>query len=199
MIQAKPQFKTIDEYLNYDDGADTRYELVDGELVEMGAESPVNVATAIFLISIFLQMSIPYYLIHRGTEIAVSSRSVTTRYPDLLILSEAGWQALAGETRSFIRAEMPAPVLVIEVVSPGDENSDNYQRDYVEKPREYAARGILELWQIDPGRSVVNVLELVNGAYQSCPFSGDDLIVSPQFPNLQLTAAEILRAGQPSL
>ncbi len=30
---------TFEEYLTYDDGTDTRYELVDGELVEMPPES----------------------------------------------------------------------------------------------------------------------------------------------------------------
>jgi Uma2 family endonuclease len=38
---------TIEEYLNYDDGTDTRYELVDGVLVEMGAESTLNTQMSI--------------------------------------------------------------------------------------------------------------------------------------------------------
>ncbi|MEX0270783.1 Uma2 family endonuclease [Leptolyngbyaceae cyanobacterium UHCC 1019] len=33
---------TMEEYLAYDDGTDTRYELVDGVLVEMPTESPEN-------------------------------------------------------------------------------------------------------------------------------------------------------------
>ena len=37
---------TFDEYLAYDDGTDTRYELVDGELVAMLPESPENNAIA---------------------------------------------------------------------------------------------------------------------------------------------------------
>lgn len=37
---------TMEEYLAYDDGTDTRYELVDGELVEMPVESQVNAAIA---------------------------------------------------------------------------------------------------------------------------------------------------------
>jgi hypothetical protein len=32
---------TLQEYLTYDDGTDNRYELVDGVLVEMGAESTI--------------------------------------------------------------------------------------------------------------------------------------------------------------
>lgn len=37
-----PKLMTMADYLAYDDGTDTRYELVDGELVEMPTESPEN-------------------------------------------------------------------------------------------------------------------------------------------------------------
>ena len=33
---------TFEEYLTYDDGSDTQYELVDGKLVEMPPESDAN-------------------------------------------------------------------------------------------------------------------------------------------------------------
>jgi hypothetical protein len=39
---ATQKLLTMEEYLAYDDGTDTRYELVDGELVEMPPESPEN-------------------------------------------------------------------------------------------------------------------------------------------------------------
>lgn len=39
---------TLEEYLNYEDGTDIRYEVHDGVLVEMGAESDVNVLIAPF-------------------------------------------------------------------------------------------------------------------------------------------------------
>ncbi|MDF5716354.1 MAG: Uma2 family endonuclease [Rhizonema sp. NSF051] len=35
MTQVKPGFRTIEEYLDYADGTDTRYELVNGVLIEM--------------------------------------------------------------------------------------------------------------------------------------------------------------------
>jgi len=91
---------------------------------------------------------------------------------------------------------MPAPALVVEVVSPGEPGTDNYDRDYVEKPKEYAARGIPEFWQIDPSRSVVIVLTLKDGAYQSREFREGDRVVSLAFPDLQLTAEQILGAGR---
>lgn len=49
---------TIEEYLTYDDGTDTRYELVDGVLVEMGAESTLNTQIVLFLVVTFLQMGV---------------------------------------------------------------------------------------------------------------------------------------------
>jgi Uma2 family endonuclease len=43
------KFLTMEEYLAYDDGTDKRYELVDGELVEMPVESQLNASIAKFL------------------------------------------------------------------------------------------------------------------------------------------------------
>ncbi|BAU15435.1 hypothetical protein LEP3755_59930 [Leptolyngbya sp. NIES-3755] len=191
MTQTKPRFSTIEEYLNYDDGTDTRYELVNGELVESPNENPINNTIAMLLVSYFLQLGISPYRLAIGHQIEVESSEVSVRQPDLVVHTEESIRALLSGDR-IIRLGMPVPQLVVEVVSPGGPSSENYQRDYVEKPREYAARGIGELWQVDPGRAVVNVLELVNGAYQSRPFAGDDPILSPQFPNLQLTAAQLL-------
>jgi Uma2 family endonuclease len=52
---------TLAEYLDYDDGTDTRHELVDGILVVMGSENPINPQIASFLFSVFLRLGIPYY------------------------------------------------------------------------------------------------------------------------------------------
>jgi Uma2 family endonuclease len=193
MTQAKPRFRTLEDYLDYDDGTDTRYELVNGELVELPNEDPINPTIAALLMITFSALGIRPRRLAIGHQIEVESDTVSARQPDLVVHTAESIQALLSGER-IIRLGMPAPLLVVEVVSPGSPSSQNYQRDYVEKPREYAARGIPELWQIDPSRAVVQVLELVNGAYQSRPFHGDDRILSPQFPNLQLTAAQILAA-----
>ncbi|MBW4439806.1 MAG: Uma2 family endonuclease [Plectolyngbya sp. WJT66-NPBG17] len=194
MTQAKTRFKTIKEYLDYDDGTDTRYELVDGVLVEMGAEKPINTAIAVFLIGYFLQLGIPVSRIGIKHLIAVSSSKVTARDPDLMIHSEASSAAMNQTVQSFLSAEMPAPMLVVEVVSPGEPGSENYDRDYVDKPREYAERGIPEYWLIDPNRAVMIVLTLQGNTYQSEEFRNADCVVSSMFPGLQLTAAQILEA-----
>jgi len=187
---------TFEEYLNYDDGTDTRYELVNGVLVEMGAESTINTQIAMFLVATFLQMGIPYYRLGIKQQIAVSSREVTARDPDLIVHSYESVEAIEGLKQALLYANMPAPALVIEVVSPGEPGEKNYDRDYIEKRREYAARGISEYWLIDPHHQVVLVLRLQGKFYQEQRFTGAMAIASPTFPNLSLTAEQILKAGR---
>ena len=182
---------TLAEYLNYDDGTDTRYELVNGELVKMPSESDLNQAIAIFLLFAFGQFVQPR-LLRRGTEIVVTGSRTTTRIPDLIVLTEELATVLSGTTRSIITSDMPPPALVVEIVSPGTENE---QRDYRYKRSEYGARGITEYWLVDPQREVVIVLTLVAGFYEEALFQGSDPIASSTFPNLQLTAAQILLAS----
>jgi Uma2 family endonuclease len=90
-------------------------------------------------------------------------------------------------------------LIVIEVVSPGNESKLNYKRDYEQKPVEYADRGIFEMWQIDPSREWVRVGTLIDSEYQFETFVGEDTIVSPSFTTLNLTANQILSAGRTSL
>jgi len=195
MTQAKQRFRTIEQYAALDpsDLPEGNYELVDGVIVEMGAESDQNLEIVALLFSVLPQF-VPYYLLRKGTEITVPSR-LTSRYPDLMVLTEDTRAAMKRDKRSLVALDMPTPALVVEVVSPGKPGSDNYDRDYVEKPKEYAARGIPEFWQVDPIRSVVVVLTLKDGAYRPGEFRGNERVISPTFPDLQLTAEQVLRAG----
>ena len=49
MVISTQKQMTLEEYITYDDGTDTRYELRDGVLVAVGAESDANVNIAMFL------------------------------------------------------------------------------------------------------------------------------------------------------
>ncbi len=69
----------------------------------------------------------PHYLLRRGTEVEVARRAVTSRYPDLMVLTDDLLARLDGTMRSLITLDMPAPALVVEVVSPGEAN---HARDY---------------------------------------------------------------------
>ena len=195
MTISTKQRMTLEEYLSYDDGTDIRYQLRDGVLVAMGAESDTNVSIAMFLISIFLQI-VPYSLLRRGTEIAVSGNYAETRYPDLMVLTPDAQVALSGQKRSLITFEMPAPALVIEVVSNSEQDKKSRARGYQDKRAEYAGREIPEYWIIDPTAAVVLILSLVDGRYQEQVFTGNDLLSSPTFPKLTLTAKTVFTAGE---
>jgi Uma2 family endonuclease len=191
MITTPKQF-TLAEYLAYDDGTDKRYELVNGELIEMPAESDLNNQIAIYLIGVLIQV-VSMRLLRRGTEVVVTGSRATSRVPDLIVLTEELAIALAGTQRSIILSDMPPPALVVEVVSPGKENQD---RDYRYKRSEYAARGIAEYWIVDPERAQVVVLSLVDGWYEQAIYQAEQRLLSPLFPTLELTAKQVIQAGE---
>jgi Uma2 family endonuclease len=120
------KYMTLEEYLNYDDGTDTRYELVNGELLEVPSESDLNNLIAIYLLSELLRF-IPVRLLRRGTEVVVNGYRTTTRIPDLMVLTEDLAIALTEAKRSVVMPDMPPPALVVEIVSPGTKNEE---RDY---------------------------------------------------------------------
>lgn len=86
---------------------------------------------------------------------------------------------------------MPPPRLVVEVVSPNQET-----RDYRYKRTEYAARHIPEYWIVDAIAQKITSLAWVDGLYEEQIFQADQTLISPQFPNLQLTATRVLTAGR---
>jgi len=201
MTQAKQRFRTFEEYLDYDDGSDQRYELVDGELIELPPESEPNnaIAQELFWLLASAQIVMRRLIKLYACQIQVpvlASGDAANRFPDLVVLREEHLRLT--QSQLTIKLDMPPPQLIAEVVSPGKENTDNYQRDYTRKRAQYAARGIPEYWIIDPNldRAVVTVLTLKDGSYQSREFRGSDRVVSPTFPNLQLTAEQILSAGK---
>jgi Uma2 family endonuclease len=187
---------SLEEYLTYDDGTDTRYELEDGVLVEMSVESTINTLIAGFLFGVFIKLGMPTILIGFKQKIQVTSAYASARDPDLIVHTEASFAAIDGLPEACLTLLEPNPMIVIEVVSPGAESTKNYKRDYEQKPSEYAARGIPEMWQIDPERKWVTVGTLVDGAYEFETFAGEDAIVSPSFPGLKVTAIEVLKAGR---
>ncbi|MCC5638621.1 Uma2 family endonuclease [Nostoc sp. CHAB 5844] len=188
MTVAATKKMTFEEFLNYDDGTDNLYELENGELIPVSSESDINQRIAMFLVSFFLQLGIPSYRLRMKAEVAVHSQKVGVRVPDLVVYSEELAQVMQGATRSLILMDMPPPLLVVEIVSPNQEN-----RDYRYKRSEYAARGIAEYWIVDHIAQKVTVLEWVEGFYDERVYEGESAIASTIFANLQLTAAEVLQ------
>ena len=195
MIVAVDKRMTLQEFLKFDDGGDRQYELVDGALVEMGAESTGNLRIAMYLINYFLKI-VGFDRVGIKEKIQVKSSFWTARDADLIIHSESSSLALDGRSEACLFLEDPNPLAVIEIVSPGSQSKPNYKRDYEQKPGEYAGRGIPEMWQIDAAREWVRVGSLVDGEYQFQTYMADDRVVSLMFPDFDLTVVQILGAGK---
>ena len=185
-IQIKPRFQSFEEYIAYDDGTEKLYELFNGELIEVPPESGINVQIATFLLIQFATLVGHRRVRGHGLELEVNGEP-RNRYPDLTILREEHIEQLA--KRNTVRLTMAPPLLVVEVVSPGELQRN---RDYVAKRSQYENCSIPEYWIIDPNTKTILVLELSAGKYQEVgSFSNRSQLVSPQFPELEITPAQI--------
>ena len=85
---------------------------------------------------------------------------------------------------------MPPPQLVVEVVSPGRVRRD---RDYISRRGSICSAGYPEYWIVDPQEEIVAVLRLESGEYVEVGvFQGEQALISPTFPQLNLTAQQVL-------
>ncbi|WP_017305782.1 Uma2 family endonuclease [Spirulina subsalsa] len=187
MLTTKPRFKTFEEYLNYEDNSEQLYELFNGELIAMPPESGLNVQIATRLLFTFASIVGTDRVRGQGLELEVQGEP-RNRYPDLTIIREEHIQQLT--RRNTLRLEMTPPLLVIEIVSPGEIQR---HRDYIAKRQQYQDCGIAEYWIVDPQTQEILLLELRNSFYQEVgTFRDNDLLPSPNFPEFNLTVAEVL-------
>ncbi|MDJ0704132.1 MAG: Uma2 family endonuclease [Leptolyngbyaceae cyanobacterium MO_188.B28] len=200
MTQAKPRYPTVDDYLDDKTSNFERVEYCDGELIPLMAESGEND---------YIAISLQFYLATRGffplqlvrahsCELQVEKfhkDDHQTRLPDLVILRPEHIELT--RRRLSIRFAHPAPLLVAEVVSPYNSTKErSYQEDYIQRPYQYAMRGIPEYWIIDPQSQVVIVRSNpgASGYAKFQEFRDNDLVRSqlPELAGLQLTARQIL-------
>lgn len=193
MTQAKP-IASFEDYLAYSENLEGRFYLIEGELVELPPESPENDFIARELFWLFALANLVHrQLIRTHTcEVQVpvlQPKDTANRYPDLVILRPEHLDLMS--KRLTITLDMPPPRLIVEVVSPGKTNQD---RDYIEKRAQYAAIGVGEYWLIAPTSQTVLVLELRGEDYAEVGrFQSDESIISPTFPDLMLTPAQIFQ------
>ncbi len=198
MTQARVKFTTFEDYLSYSDetAMEGRYELINGELVELPPESRLNSTIAVRILLVLMAAGIPVELIHPGKcEVQVpvlQPGDAANRYPDLVVLREEHLEQT--QRRLTITLGMLPPHLIVEVVSPGKTNRD---RDYLHKRAQYAAIGVPEYWLIDPVTQTVLVLTLDGEVYREVGvFSGGATIVSVEFAGLHLIARQIFETPQ---
>ncbi len=205
MIQALAKIVTFNEFIAwYPENSGVRYELHNGEIVEMaqptGKHERIKGFSAAELTLEFRRLKLPYFIPNQ-TIVRPPERE-SGYFPDVLILNDAAlvdeplWEKSSTVTKG---TSIP---LVIEVVS------TNWRDDYYLKLADYEEMGIPEYWIIDyaalgarkfignPKQPTFSVYQLIDGEYQVTQFRGSDKIMSPSFPELNLTAEQVFKAGQ---
>jgi Uma2 family endonuclease len=202
MTQAIPKLVTFEDFAAWrPEGG--RYELHDGVIVEMaqpvGDHEDIVGFVARKLILEFDRLNLPYTI--PKTALIKPTNSESAYSPDVLLLNrpnlvnEPLWKK---ESTVSLAASIP---LVVEVVS------TNWDDDYYTKQGKYEGIGIPEYWVVDylglgakkftgnPKQPTISIYQLIDGEYQVTQFRGTDRIVSPTFPELNLTAEQIFQAG----
>jgi Uma2 family endonuclease len=201
-VQLLPQPVTFDEFIDwYPENSPVRYELRGGAIIEMpkprGIHSEVAGAVAKKL-NYAIDLGRFSYFIPKECIVKCGDRSGYE--PDGIILDRS---ALADEplwaTSSAIEHGSSIKI-IIEVVS------GNWQDDYELKMAEYESLGIPEYWIVDyaglggirhlgkPKQPTLTICTLVLGEYEIQRFRGDELVISGTFPDLNLTAMQVLSA-----
>ncbi|MBW4559249.1 MAG: Uma2 family endonuclease [Trichormus sp. ATA11-4-KO1] len=200
-IQQKPL--SFDEFLaRY--GDDNRYELIDGEVFDLEPTGFHEEVAAFITAKICVQIdreSLPWFVLQRGL-LRPSHMSMTAFRPDVVVVDQAELnKELLWSNQSMLTLGSSIK-LVAEVVS------SNWQNDYARKVEDYAVLGIPEYWIADyagnggtrhigkPKQPTLSICTLVNGEYEIQQLRGNQSILSLTFPDLKLTAEQVLRAGR---
>ncbi len=204
MIQTLPKLLTFNEFVNwYPDNSEYHYELHDGVIVQMPKATGKHSRVAGFILAELnfeiRRLKLPYFI---PKECLLKPNREESGYePDVIILDDRTIPEEPRWERESIITLGSSVRLVIEVVS------TNWSDDYALKLEEYEAMGISEYWILDylglggkrfigsPKKPTIGVYELINGEYRVNQFREDERIVSPTFPELNLTAQQIFRAG----
>ncbi len=202
MTQTQAKLVTFEEFAKWrpENG---RYELHDGVIVEMaqplGGHEKVTGFLARKVTVEFDKLDLPYFI---PKKVLVKPPENESGYePDILVLNnnnlvnEPNWEK---SSTVMYGASIP---LIVEVVS------SNWDDDYYMKQGRYEAMGIPEYWIADylglgakkftgnPKQPTFSVYQLIDDEYQVTQFRGCDRIISPTFPQLNLTAQQIFDAA----
>jgi len=185
-------------------GDSNRYELIDGEVFDLEPTGYHEEVSAFITTKVCAQIdaiALNWFVLQRGL-LRPSNLGMTAFRPDVMVIDrnelvkEPLWHDQSILTMgSSIK-------FVAEVVS------SNWQNDYARKVEDYAILGIPEYWIADyaglggtrhigkPKQPTLSICTLVKGEYEIQQIRGNQPITSFTFPNLKLTAEQVLKAGR---
>jgi Uma2 family endonuclease len=200
-IQQKPL--GFDEFLaRY--GGDNRYELIDGEVFDLEPTGPHEEVAAFITAKICVQIDgagLPWFVLQRGL-LRPSNMGMTAFRPDVAVVDR-------GElTKELFWSDQSILTLGSSIKFVAEVVSSNWQNDYARKVEDYAVLGIREYWIADyaglggtlhigkPKQPTLSICTLVNGEYAIQQLRGNQIIDSLTFPDLKLSAEQVLKASR---
>lgn len=180
---------------------DNRYELIDGDIFDLEPTGLHEEVAAFITTKVCVQidqMGLPWFVLQRGL-IRPDNMGMTAFRPDVAVIDQHEL------TKEPIWSEQSILTLGSSIKFVAEVVSSNWQNDYARKVEDYATLGIPEYWIADYaglggvrhiGKSkqpTLSICTLANGEYEIQQLRGNQIVVSTTFPNLKLTAAEILK------
>jgi Uma2 family endonuclease len=202
MLQTLPQITTFQEFVDWlPENSDVRYELHHGNIVEMaqpvGEHEEIKGFLTIKLSGMIDRLDLPYLI---PNQVIVRPDDKDSGYfPDVLVINRANLPNESRWKKESILSSGASIPLAIEVVS------TNWRADYYSKFADYEEMGILEYWIVDyaalggrkfignPKQPTISICNLVEGEYQITKFQNSDRLISQTFPDLNLTANQVLQ------
>ncbi len=161
-----------------------RYELIDGELLVSkapGIPHQLSFLELVYRLVSYLKKN-PIGTLIPGPGVVFDDYNGVI--PDLVFVSAERQHIITD------RGLIDAPDLVVEVVSPGETNSE---RDRQLKRQLYGRRGVREYWIVDPQLKTIEIYRLQeNVLVLEATLRGSDSLTSPLFPGFSCTVDEIL-------
>lgn len=192
---------TFDEFIDFlqTQPENVRYELYDGEIIQMPLATGKHEEIIIFLSKI---LTIECYRLNLDYGVTnntlVKPENIQSGYfPDVLLLNSSNLTNEPRWEKESIISKSESIILVIEVVS------TNWRDDYYKKLADYEEMGIQEYWIVDycayghkeftgkPKQPTLTIHFLEEDEYTAKRFRGNDRVESPTFPELKITAQEI--------
>jgi Uma2 family endonuclease len=205
----KPNDQSTQQPLSFDEfvaryGGNDRYELIDGEVFDLEPTGLHEEVAAFITAKICVQIDgagLPWFVLQRGL-LRPSNAGITAFRPDVAVVDRDEL------TREQLWSEQSILTLGSSIKFVAEVVSSNWQNDYARKVEDYAVLGIAEYWIADyaglggtrhigkPKQPTLSICTLVNEEYEIKQLRGNQPLVSSTFPDLKLTAEQVLRAGR---
>ncbi|GAP98082.1 Uma2 family endonuclease [Leptolyngbya sp. NIES-2104] len=185
-------------------GDDDRYELIDGEVFDLEPTGLHEEVAAFITTKLCVQIDqtdLPWFVLQRGL-LRPSNVGMTAFRPDVAVIDRTELTKEPFWSEQSILTLGSSIRFVAEVVS------SNWQNDYARKVEDYAVLGIPEYWIADyaalggtrhigkPKQPTLSICTLIDGEYEIQQLREDQSIASLTFPDLKLTAEQVLKASR---